>query len=55
MGDNYDAYFDELMNDKSKRDAHFKREKELWSKKPNQRKSLSKAQIESLKRLGVIK
>ena len=49
----YNDYFDELMNDKEKREVYFKEQKEKWSK-PKYRPKLTKDQIEALKRLRII-
>ena len=53
----YDKYFDELMNNKEKREAYFKKEKEMWDKKPNRniKFKLTPGQIDSLIGLKIIK
>lgn len=57
MSEDYDKYFDELMNNKEKREAHFKAEKEIWDKKPNRniKFKYTPGQIDSLIGLKIIK
>lgn len=49
----YDEYFNDLIKNKEKRDAHFKEQKEKWSK-PKYCPNLTKDQIEALKRLRIL-